>query len=254
MERRRDKRGWVRRWLANPVASLVLVVMLVGDSLTLPGRWNATAAGAQVVRTLDAISDRARATDYNLRGRPEVYVVRSDQGLRVIDPAVESWNELSAILQDGGPPVVQCLLADSVDRRGFWAWTREDHFRGVILAPLGGTWTELQLREARRATLDESNLSPASWDSIRRWSDVSAADKHTTRVLWGGFAHDLFALAVLAALLYSFAGWKAWFTARPWSRTARRRRRGLCMACGYDLRGIESGVCPECGRPSEPRA
>lgn len=24
-------------------------------------------------------------------------------------------------------------------------------------------------------------------------------------------------------------------------------RHGLCIACGYDLRGNESGVCPECG-------
>jgi len=27
----------------------------------------------------------------------------------------------------------------------------------------------------------------------------------------------------------------------------RRRRRGLCLKCGYDLTGNVSGVCPECG-------
>jgi hypothetical protein len=26
-----------------------------------------------------------------------------------------------------------------------------------------------------------------------------------------------------------------------------RRRRGLCINCGYNLTGNESGVCPECG-------
>ncbi len=26
-----------------------------------------------------------------------------------------------------------------------------------------------------------------------------------------------------------------------------RRRRGLCPACGYDLRHVEHGACPECG-------
>jgi hypothetical protein len=31
------------------------------------------------------------------------------------------------------------------------------------------------------------------------------------------------------------------------SRRRRRRRRGLCAACGYDLTGNVSGVCPECG-------
>jgi len=30
-------------------------------------------------------------------------------------------------------------------------------------------------------------------------------------------------------------------------RRYRRRRRGLCITCGYDLTGNESGVCPECG-------
>ena len=30
-------------------------------------------------------------------------------------------------------------------------------------------------------------------------------------------------------------------------RRWRRRRKGLCLACGYDLTGNVSGVCPECG-------
>lgn len=30
-------------------------------------------------------------------------------------------------------------------------------------------------------------------------------------------------------------------------RRQRRRRRGECIGCGYDLTGNESGVCPECG-------
>ncbi|MCH7814156.1 MAG: hypothetical protein IID40_09070 [Planctomycetes bacterium] len=31
-------------------------------------------------------------------------------------------------------------------------------------------------------------------------------------------------------------------------RRWRRRRKGLCAECGYDLTGNESGVCPECGK------
>ena len=32
-------------------------------------------------------------------------------------------------------------------------------------------------------------------------------------------------------------------------RRWRRRRKGLCRKCSYDLTGNESGVCPECGSP-----
>ena len=31
-------------------------------------------------------------------------------------------------------------------------------------------------------------------------------------------------------------------------RRHRRRKRGLCVTCGYNLTGNVSGVCPECGR------
>lgn len=39
-----------------------------------------------------------------------------------------------------------------------------------------------------------------------------------------------------------------------WRATRKHRRRnlGLCLHCGYDLRGNESGTCPECGYGFEP--
>lgn len=37
------------------------------------------------------------------------------------------------------------------------------------------------------------------------------------------------------------------------ARLARRRRRGECVRCGYDLR-FRRGRCPECGDPIPPRA
>src|SRR5262245_7463958 len=34
-------------------------------------------------------------------------------------------------------------------------------------------------------------------------------------------------------------------------RRARKPKPGTCQACRYDLTGNTSGVCPECGKPTE---
>ena len=51
----------------------------------------------------------------------------------------------------------------------------------------------------------------------------------------------LFLLALLGA-------YPTYVIVRSWRASPkRRRRRGLCLKCAYDLTGNESGVCPECG-------
>jgi len=48
-------------------------------------------------------------------------------------------------------------------------------------------------------------------------------------------------------LIYASVLWLA-FAAPRVLRTSRRRRRGQCLACGYELAGLAPGsVCPECG-------
>ena len=37
-------------------------------------------------------------------------------------------------------------------------------------------------------------------------------------------------------------------------RRRRRRKRGLCVACGYNLQGLTDARCPECGREFTPEA
>lgn len=40
-----------------------------------------------------------------------------------------------------------------------------------------------------------------------------------------------------------------WLRFSPMYRRARWRARGCCESCGYDLRGLTSAQCPECGKP-----
>jgi hypothetical protein len=54
----------------------------------------------------------------------------------------------------------------------------------------------------------------------------------------------MWSLALASAL--PAAAWLA-FRGRAALRARTRRRRGLCPACGYDLRAIEAERCPECG-------
>lgn len=62
--------------------------------------------------------------------------------------------------------------------------------------------------------------------------------------LWPGFAiNTLFYSACVATLWLAFAT-----TRHAVNRKRRRRARGLCESCGYDITGLTQ--CPECGRPA----
>ena len=60
----------------------------------------------------------------------------------------------------------------------------------------------------------------------------------------GGFAMLVIPLWIP---FVTFAAFPTIAFVRAPSRRYRRRKRGLCIGCGYNLTGNESGVCPECG-------
>jgi len=64
-------------------------------------------------------------------------------------------------------------------------------------------------------------------------------------VMYSGLRFWIGTPAVLLAL------WPAISFVRGPLRRFRRRRRGLCIPCGYNLAGNASGVCPECGTKFE---
>jgi hypothetical protein len=65
----------------------------------------------------------------------------------------------------------------------------------------------------------------------------------TVRVRIGGWSVTVYLWGplVLCSVHLAIASIRA-----PYARY-RRRKKGLCLACGYNLEGNVSGVCPECG-------
>jgi hypothetical protein len=232
----------LKRWLANPIASVVLLGVLVGDALTLPRDWREATAVGRVVRSL-LLTPRPTGWHFG----PEFFVIREELGVRFIHPNDDSWDELSALLVRGDIPIAECSFRDSVYRSGLWAHVTEHHSRRLLIYPLLGTWSESDLAAARSAVFIESGVPSSVEQRVEEWQDITNGDLVENRVLLGGITHTAFALVIAAGLIYSLTGWPAWFAARPWSRSARRRSRGLCPSCAYELSGIESGVCPECG-------
>ena len=85
---------------------------------------------------------------------------------------------------------------------------------------------------------------------LELWRDPSSTTGNLDRFalpllpIWPGFAINT---AVYALLL--FIGWRA----PGVIRRAVRRRRGRCVACGYDRGGLDAGAaCPECGVATRP--
>jgi hypothetical protein len=89
-----------------------------------------------------------------------------------------------------------------------------------------------------------SNKGLERWWSVRAWDDWVVLGAGLQKTQTRGetaravvLPHWLLALGVAGLLVRAARGGK---------RT-RRRRRGLCPACGYDVKGAFEGGCPECG-------
>lgn len=96
------------------------------------------------------------------------------------------------------------------------------------------------------ALTPSGSLVNTRWAIVRRWSGQLLLYSSSSRVIplapiWLGFTVDaLFYGAAWGVLLALVVGPGA-------LRRALRRRRGRCLRCAYDLRGIPEGACPECG-------
>jgi len=139
------------------------------------------------------------------------------------------------------------LLSFGVDRQWKWQPTTQtlcivNVGRGEL--HVGARFWKTQPRKSVVTTLREYRI-PGLSVRVQELGTRSAATTHETR--WSVHVSFWFLIApVLGA-------WCAYACVGPWCRR-RRRRRGLCEKCGYDLTGNESGVCPECGPAVHGRA
>ncbi len=99
------------------------------------------------------------------------------------------------------------------------------------LPPLSD-WVRERLSAGQDAIGSRPNRQPTQW--LRSWLRGAAPPPDTVTIpAW----MPMMLAGLPLSLIVGFG------PARRW----RRKRRGLCAPCGYNLAGNESGVCPECG-------
>ena len=111
--------------------------------------------------------------------------------------------------------------------------------------------TRIESASARR-TLWRSAFRPVSDSWAYRASIILPYTGCLFALLVGPRIVDIWIVVVVAAFLMTLSYPAAlWPVRRRITHNLRRilNERGLptCLKCGYDLTGIESGVCPECG-------
>lgn len=125
-------------------------------------------------------------------------------------------------------------------------WRTEKYTYGLPLRSLV-TWQRSEHHDAlpNGAVTASSVEVPAAWIK-----PLCGGTTLPIMPLWPGFA--------LNTIFYAVIAWGLWQVA--WALRRRRRRRlGLCIKCGYDLKGLAAGaaaatLCPECGTRAAPTA
>ncbi len=85
-------------------------------------------------------------------------------------------------------------------------------------------------------------------DSWTSWNIPLIEAKSTVECL-GLFLTGTVSIRCHAILPFAvFASFPVLVLIRNAFRNHKRRKMGLCLACGYDLTGNVSGACPECGK------
>lgn len=220
----------IRRFFLHPATLIVALLFLVGDALTLPNGPQHVSRAAVMIRG----PWRGASHPYPL----PIDIYRAADG------------SLVAVGRDGfpgaGSPPAGASLLDGVvvfdaTLRSIGAW-----------APTTRTRSYMLIDDGAIAPAEHAALADAVSHRLRAMEWPRGADPLLNRGIFtasepipAGYAHNtlaLFAAAIVlvASIMHASRGIRA-------LAGANRRRRGLCPACGYDLKRRYIGGCPECG-------
>jgi len=232
------------RLIANPLATLILGLLLLGDVTTVLDRKIKQRTTAPLAAPAWSLSWRGAAV-------PPLDRMSRD---RIIDPEYESWDELGTIVAASPHEVVFVNAVFVPDQpRGLWAVTKK--VTTVTITLVTGTSDAPAPADAERikAILADHLADDPAW--APRLSLMRSATPQTggvyahraTQHRWQGYVHN--ALSLTAAILFLVS--LAWIPAAPGRvrarLAARALARGRCPSCGYDITALRKPTCPECG-------
>jgi len=93
---------------------------------------------------------------------------------------------------------------------------------------------EYQILERQYAIMYDPDVHQLLINGKARWSEP----------IYAGYAHNALALFLLGMTGRGVFGSRRWWRA---FKARFRSKKNCCVACGYDLRGLTRGRCPECG-------
>ncbi|MCZ6850308.1 MAG: hypothetical protein O7F17_01560 [Planctomycetota bacterium] len=167
----------------------------------------------------------------------EIYLTESERQFRQAEEAIDQADINEARTWQPGKPGV-CYLTVIDAGWPFYAlegsrWRRDDDRWG------GKRITTIRLLDGA-INIDMNPVQP-QWTLRSAPIQVTGLSQKRLlplRPIWAGFAvNTIFYAAILWLIIPG-----------PFAlRRHLRRKRGLCVACGYDLRHAEHDACPECG-------
>ena len=150
---------------------------------------------------------------------------------------------LTAIAWSAAWVSTQLIEADSCGQVWYWDTSRLETNRlvGILVKDNGYARVSLAV-SAPEFSINLSGICNIYEQCFRKYSNNGTVSPGTCR---------FYIIAPLYVYIILFATYPTIAFIRGPLRRYRRRRKGLCMKCGYNLTGNTTGICSECGNKVE---